>query len=219
MHVLLRFVVSLESYAAVIKGFVGSLTECLHWSQVQNCYHVEMRTLSFLTTLTLAALVAACNPKYNWRDYSSVDAPYRVMFPDKPASHTRSIDLNGLKVDMTMTAAQVDGTTFAVGSGVAPDAAQAEAALAAMKIALVKNIGATIKSEKAASTSASTGAATTRSAAIDIEAVGTSKGAPMRLTAHFESRDKRFYQVIIVGPEKEVSKENVEMFMSSFKLQ
>ena len=177
-----------------------------------------MRTYSFLTIVAVAALTA-CSPKYNWRDYSSLDAPYRIMFPDKPATHTRNIDLNGFKVDMTMTAAKVDDTTFAVGSGVAPDAAQAEAALAAMKTALVKNIGATIKSEKAASTSAASGAASARSAALDIEATGVSKGVPMRLTAHFESRDKRFYQVIIVGPDKEVSKENVEMFMTSFKLQ
>lgn len=181
-----------------------------------------MRTFSFKSLLipALAALaLAACSPKHNWRDYSSPDAPFRVMFPDKPSSHTRSIDLDGMKVDMTMTAAQVDGTTFAVGSAEAPDPAKAEAALPAMKTALVKNIGATIKSEKVAKASASTTAGSARSAAIDVEASGVRNGVPMRLIGHFESRDKRFYQVIIMGPEKDISKENVEMFMSSFKLQ
>jgi hypothetical protein len=168
----------------------------------------------------LASLVlAACSPQYNWRDYSSQDAPFRVMFPDKPATHTRSIDLNGLKVDMTMTAAQVDGTMFAVGTAEAPDADQAEAALGAMKTALVKNIGATIKSEKAAATSAVSGSSQARSAAIDIDARGAQIGEPMRLVGHFESRNKRFYQVIVMGKDKALSKENVEMFMSSFKLQ
>lgn len=181
-----------------------------------------MRTFplkSLLIPVLAALALAACSPKYNWRDYSSTDAPFRVMFPDKPATHTRSVDLNGMKVDMTMTAAQVDGATFAVGTAEAPDADQAEAALASMKTALVKNIGATIKSEKVAKASSAAGAARARSAAIDIEASGVRNGVPMRLIGHFESRDKRFYQVIIMGPEKDMSKENVEMFMSSFKLQ
>ena len=168
-----------------------------------------------LACLTLAA----CSPKFNWRDYSSQDAPFSVMFPDKPTSHTRSIDLDGMKVDMTMTAAQVDGNMFAVGTAEAPDAEHAEAALAAMKTALIKNIGATIHSEKSGKASAASGARVARSAAIDIDASGVQNGQRMRLVGHFESRNKRFYQVIVMGKEKELSKENVEMFMSSFKLQ
>jgi len=164
-------------------------------------------------------MLAACSPKHNWRDYSSQDAPFRVMFPDKPATHTRSIDLNGMTVNMTMTAAQIDGTMYAVGSAEAPDADKAEAALAAMKTALVRNIGATIKSEKAGKASAAAGSSAARSAAIDIEAAGVQNGVPMRLVGHFESRNKRFYQVIVMGKDKEISPEQVEMFMSSFKLQ
>jgi hypothetical protein len=178
-----------------------------------------MRTFTSTILFTAALVLAGCSPQFNWRDYSSETAPYRVMFPDKPASDTRKIDLDGLKVDMTMTAAQVNGTIFAVGTGEAPDAERAEAALAAMKTALVKNIGATVKSEKTGKASASSGAAHARSAAIDIEAVGTQKGEPMRLVGHFESRDKRFYQVIVMGKEKDMTRENEDMFMSSFKLQ
>ncbi|MES2318727.1 MAG: hypothetical protein V4631_14705 [Pseudomonadota bacterium] len=172
-----------------------------------------------MTSALACVALAACSPTYNWRDYSSELAPFRVMFPDKPSTHTRSIDLNGMKVDMTMTAAQVDGTTFAVGTAEAPDAEKAEAALVAMKIALIKNIGATIKSEKNSKASAVAGAASARSAALDVEASGTQNGVPMRLVGHFESRNKRFYQVIVMGKEKELTKENIEMFMSSFKLQ
>jgi len=141
------------------------------------------------------------------------------MFPDKPATHTRMIDVGGMKVDMTMTAAQVDGITFAVGSAQAPDAAQAQAALGAMQTALIRNIGATVKSQKTSASAKAGAGASTASATIDVDALGTQKGIPMRLIAHFESRNKHFYQVIIMGPEKSISKENVEMFMSTFKLQ
>jgi hypothetical protein len=178
-------------------------------------------TLSHTLAAGLLACLslAACSPAYNWRDYSSQDAPYRVMFPDKPASHTRSIDLDGMKVEMTMTAAQVDGNMFAVGTAEAPDAVRAEAALAAMKTALVRNIGATVTSEKASASASSSGGAANRSATLDVTASGVQNGQPMRLVGHFESRNKRFYQVIVMGKEKELSKENVDMFLSSFKLQ
>ncbi len=173
----------------------------------------------FLATALVVLAIAGCSPDFNWRDYSSEAAPYRVMFPDKPSTHTRQIELNGLKVDMTMTGAQVNGTTFAVGTAEAPDAAAAEVALTAMKTALVNNIGATVTSEKIGKRSTGVGSTQARGAAIDIEATGKQKGEPMRLVGHFESRDKRFYQVIVMGKEKDLTRENVDMFMSSFKLQ
>ena len=174
---------------------------------------------AFLAGLLAVVALAACSPKFNWRDYNSPDAPFQVMFPDKPSTHTRPVNLNGLQLNMTMTAAEVDGTVFAVGTAEVPDAAQAEAALTAMKTALVNNIGATVKTEKTARSASTTGATSKRSATIDIDATGAQKGTPMRLVGHFASRDKRIYQVIVMGKEKDVSKENVEQFMSSFKLQ
>jgi hypothetical protein len=171
---------------------------------------------SLLLTVLAATVLAGCSPQYNWRDYRSPDAPFSVLFPDKPATHTRSVTLGSMTLDMTMTAAEIDGVTFAVGSAQAPDPARAAAALAMMKSALVQNIGASIKSEKAGR--ASTGSATAQGTALDVEATGMRRGTPMRLVGHFESRGKRFYQVIVMGPAKEVSDDQVQMFMSSFKL-
>ncbi|MGX4644092.1 hypothetical protein [Massilia sp. SYSU DXS3249] len=167
----------------------------------------RLHTFHLLAAIAGSALLAACNPTYNWRDYSSPDAPYRVMFPAKPATHTRGVDLNGLKVDMTMTAAEVDGVTFAVGTGVAPDPARAQAALGEMKTALVRNLGATVKRESQGTASS-----------IDIEAVGQARDQPMLLRGHFAAKDTRFYQVIVMGREKAVSTEQVDQFISSFKL-
>lgn len=165
-----------------------------------------------LSLILATLLLAGCSPQFNWRDYSSPDAPFRVMFPDKPATHTRSVDLDGMSVNMTMTAAQVDGTMFAVGSAEAPDAARAQAALVAMKTAMVRNIGATITREKFRPASA------TGPEAIDIEATGSANGAPMKLIGHFEARNKRFYQVIVMGRATAMPPDQVEMFMTSFKL-
>lgn len=160
------------------------------------------RRLFCAAPLAALLLLAGCNPTYNWRDYSSVDAPYRIMFPAKPATHTRSIDLNGMKVEMTMTAAEVEGVMFAVGTGVAPDAAQAQAALGAMRTALVRNIGA--KAEPG-------------STAADVDATGSANGQPMKLRAHFEARGTRFYQVVVMGKASAMSADHTDQFISSFK--
>lgn len=194
-------------------------------TSIKSCYHAVMRSSPIKTWLScvsaallLSTSLAGCSPHYNWRDYSSTDAPFRVMFPDKPATHTRTVDLDGLSVKMTMTAAQIDGAMFAVGSAEAPDAAHAQAALTAMKTALVRNIGATIKREGPGKTSALAGSSAAPGSAIDIEATGVQNGVPMRLIGHFESRDKRFYQVIVMGKASDFSPEQVDMFLSSFKL-
>ena len=168
------------------------------------------RRLLAAPALCLALALAGCSPKYNWRDYASPDAAYRVTFPSKPSTFTRTIDLDGMQVAMTMTAAEVDGATFAVGTAEAPDAARAQAALEAMQVALARNIDATVTTQKAAAS----GDRATR----DIEATGRNHGVPMRLVGHFEARGKRFYQVIALGKTDALPPEQVEQFLTSFKL-
>lgn len=160
--------------------------------------------------LLLATALCACSPQYDWRDYRSTDAPYAVLFPGKPASQTRSIQLDTLSVNMTMTAAEVDGVIFAVGSAQLPDAAQGPAAIAAMKTALVANIGATVTSSKSS--------ADAQQATLDVEAKGSQNGEAMRLIGHFIARDKRIYQVIVMGRAQHIVQDQVDTYLSSFKL-
>ncbi len=174
----------------------------------------------FACSLTACALLAlaACSPKFNWREIRSKDAPYSVLLPAKPSTFARPIDLDGVPVTMTMTAAKVDDTVFAVGSATLPDAAKAQAALIAMKTALVKNINGTVKVEKTTAAASNAQGTPGLSASIDVEAVGaTPGGKPEVLFGHFVSKDKEIYQVIVIGPEKGVSRENAETFISSFK--
>ncbi|MEO6921432.1 MAG: hypothetical protein ABI171_20690 [Collimonas sp.] len=160
-------------------------------------------------------LLSACSPKFNWREVRSKEAPYSVLLPTKPSTFSRPIDLDGMPLTMTMTASKVDDTVFAVGSATVPDAAKAQAALIAMKTALVKNINGIVRSEKSSAAASSTQGL---SASIDIEAVGKTPGGKDEvLFGHFVSRDKQIYQVIVMGPAKEVSRENVDTFISSFK--
>jgi uncharacterized Zn-binding protein involved in type VI secretion len=161
--------------------------------------------------LLASVLLGACSPKYNWRDYASPDAPYRVMFPAKPASFTRTIALNGAQVSMTMTAADVDGATFAVGAAEAANEAQAVAALPAMMQALLKNIG-------AGDTQGKLHADPAGKTVADVDATGKVNGAPVRLVGHFEARGKRAYQIIVLGKPDAMPAEQVEQFLTSFTL-
>ena len=75
------------------------------------CYHRTMDTnitkviRASLSAVLVCAAFVACSPKYDWRDFRSSEAPYAVLFPGKPATHTRNINLGGANVNMQMAAA------------------------------------------------------------------------------------------------------------------
>ena len=172
-----------------------------------------------LAAVALALTLSACTPKYDWREVRGTNTPFMVMMPAKPATYARPVNLDGLQITMTMTAAEVDDVTFAIGTAELPDAANAAAALNAMKIALVKNIGGTIKSEKSSVLAHSP---STVSSQIDIEAIGApggnTGGQPRLLVARFVAIDKRIYQAVVVGREKAVTRDTIDTFLTSFKL-
>lgn len=184
--------------------------------------------MKFPPFLFKAALVAtaftlsACSPKYDWREVRSDTAPYAVALPTKPTTFSRKIDLNGVPVSMTMTASEVDGVTFAVGTAELPDAAQAQVSLAAMKTAMVRNIGGTIRQEKVSTMAQSQSASSGKVAVTEVEASGppgaTTNGQPRVLFARFVAKERRVYQLVVTGPEKAVSRDLVGTFFSSFKL-
>ncbi|MGH8806458.1 MAG: hypothetical protein ACREX0_01100, partial [Noviherbaspirillum sp.] len=158
-------------------------------------------------------LLSACSPKFDWREVRGGGAPFIVTLPAKPASLTRTINLDGMQVQMTMTAAEVDGVTFAVGAAAMADAAQAQKAIVAMKTALVKNIGGTIKHEK-------TSPAGTVPTVIEVEVRGASGNGntpPRLLLARFVAKDQFVYQILVAGEEKSVSREAADTFFTSFK--
>lgn len=160
----------------------------------------------FLPALLCLPLLCACDPKFNWREIHGKEAPFTVLLPAKPVTVSRPVQLGEQQVTMTMTAAEVDHVSFAVGSMEMADPAQAHAAVKLMQTALVNNINGKSK------TLPVTGDA------IDIEATGTPTGGqPVLLVAHFAVSGKRAYQVIVEGPEKEVVREEAATFIASFK--
>jgi hypothetical protein len=186
----------------------------------RSCYHRGMpihpisprRRLLALAALSIS-LLSACSPKHDWREVRAENGRYLIALPGKPATLSRSIDLDGLPLTMTMTASEIDGVTFAVGSAELPDAGQSGKALTAMQTALLRNIGGTLRSEKPFADGGPAGK--------EIEALGAPSqatgGQPRLLLARFTARDRRIYQLLVTGPEKSVSREAADTFFSSFK--
>jgi hypothetical protein len=170
----------------------------------------------FYALIVFIWILAACTPQYDWREVRGTTAPFSVVLPAKPASFTRPINLDGQQVAMTMTAAEINGVTFAVGTATLPDAEKALNAISSMKTALVKNISGTVKQEKSSVNK------TSRITSIELDAVGPpssgSKSQPVRLLARFIAREKQVYQIVIVGPEKAVTTDAADIFFTSFKL-
>ncbi|GAB3541370.1 hypothetical protein GCM10027343_11650 [Noviherbaspirillum agri] len=160
-----------------------------------------------------ALLLSACSPKYDWREVRGSDAPYVVVLPAKPVSHTRNINLDGVQVNMTMTAAEVNGVTFAVGVVELPDAMQAQKAVLSMKTALVRNIGGTIRQEKSSTLNGVPVA--------EVDASGPaarSTDQPRRMLARFIAQGSHAYQLIVVGSENAVEQDAADVFFTSFRL-
>lgn len=166
-----------------------------------------------LAALSLLAVLAACHPALNWREVRGSDAPYTVLLPAKPASFTRPVDLNGLQVEMSMTAAEVDGVSYAVASARVPDAGQRKAALAAMQEAMLRNIGASGPQQREVVLDGG-------APAIEVMARGHAGAAkrPVAMHARFAQHGERVYQAVALGPADALTPEAAETFLESFRL-
>lgn len=170
-----------------------------------------MRAWSCCISVCIVAVLAACSPRYDWREVRGGDMPFTVLLPARPVSFSRRIDLNGTPVTMTMTAAEIDGAIFAIGAAELADAMQTPEALESIRTALIKNISGDPQH------AVIPGRAPVADRTLDISATGVAHGQPLRLMARLVARDKRVYQILIVGNDEAMTPENAETFFTSFK--
>ena len=169
------------------------------------------RLLALSAFCVLTSLLASCDPALNWREVRSDDAGYTALFPAKPTSFERAVNLDGLQVMMNMTAAEADGVSFAVATAIIEDEGQRAKALIAMQTAMQRNIRGEITEKKTVNLK---GGAT----AIQIHATGQASqaGTPLVLFARFVIHESRVFQVIALGPKEKLGAETADTFLSSF---
>lgn len=135
---------------------------------------------------------------------------------------SREIDLDGLKVDMTMTGARVDRALFTVGTvrlEAAPDMTATHAkALSAMRVAMLRNLGAEPQPGVPIRVGLVDLSGTSKGAvdAIAVEARGQVTGEPVIMQAVFVAHREQLWQAVaIVAP---AQAQQARTMLDSFRL-
>lgn len=96
---------------------------------------IHMRTASFAAICL--ATVTGCSPALNWRNVQLDGAGLTALLPCKPEHAVRAVDVGGRTADLALFACDADDATFAVSHMLAPSAAEADAALAQWRRAVL----------------------------------------------------------------------------------
>lgn len=169
----------------------------------------SLQSLSLALVISSAIFLVACSPKFNWREVRGTESPFTVLLPAKPASVSREMTLNGIMLNMHMTAADVDGISFAIGSAQVSDTSKIPGVLDAMQQGMLKNIHGVPEKQFA-----QTGTLPAK----DVVAYGTlANGQPVKFVGRFVAHGTWVYQIVIIGKEKSLTPEVVDTFMTSFK--
>ena len=167
-----------------------------------------------------AAWLAGCSPEHDWREVRADDSGFAVMLPARPARMTRPIHLKGLALEMTMHGAQAREVAYTVGAVALPDASAQtrEAALAAMREAMVRNIGGTERASRAVRVARvdPSGARLGGLDAVEIEAGGRMRDRDATLIARFVGLEGRAWQAVVLGPSPD--REQAATFLESLKI-
>lgn len=158
----------------------------------------------------LVVSLTACSPTFNWRVVKPADLAVVVMLPDKPASLTQRIQLDGRELVMTMTGAKADDFSFTVACAALPDApgtppealaASRAAVLAAMRAGMLQNIGLPSGASDAVEVPIVDGAGATRGqvAGVRVNVQGRVQGRAVQMQALFVGEGRRACQAVALG--------------------
>jgi hypothetical protein len=177
-----------------------------------------------LMSLACALLLAACTPRFDWREIKAGDAGFAILLPDKPRTETREIAFEGGTIRMTIVSTGVGPTLFAAGVAQLPPESVATARLdstvAWFRDALVRNIDGRITATQPIALAPTAAAGHLVRAGEVVEARGRAgkDGRPARLAARFHVVDDRLYQLVAIGAEGELTPDALETFFTSFRL-
>ncbi|HUN90913.1 MAG TPA: hypothetical protein VMU33_02575 [Burkholderiaceae bacterium] len=174
--------------------------------------------------LVAAALLAACSPRFDWRDVRPAPGGFVVALPDRPQTVARdvAVTLPGgvLHLALTMTSTGVGATLFAVGVAPLPPAAaqDADAVLAWFRDGIVRNLAGTVTASRPlAPPPGATGALR---ASEELVARGTMEPGhrAARLDARLYVFEDRLYSLAAVAAEGELPPEARDTFFDSFRI-
>ena len=176
--------------------------------------------------LPALSALAACSPRYDWRTIRSDQGAYAALYPGKPTSAAREVSIAGRRLPMTMEAASVGETLFAVGVVTLPadDAGLRREALEAMEAGLVANLGAhpgePPRTQPVTVMSAAQPPVPLPGVAVEVAGESPQDKTPRRLTARLVAVGPRVYQAVVLesgGDARDQRQtEQVDQFLEGF---
>ncbi len=171
-----------------------------------------MRATRQLFLLAFASMVLGCSPALDWREYRPPAGGFSILLPQKPGQAERDLSTPAGTARMRMVSARVGAHVFA--AGYADFAAPPPSALLdGLRDALVRNIGGKIDSERAIDLRAGP--------AREFMATGTlgqgKNAQPARMHARLFIRERRYFQLVSLGPAGAMADADIELFLGSFK--
>jgi hypothetical protein len=172
--------------------------------------------------LLLAPLagLGACAPAHDWREVRSDDVGCWVMLPGRPAQMARTIHLEDLKLEMTMIGAQARDVSYTVGAVTLPESGEAALprALAAMRTAMVRNIGGTERAARTVRVARIDGGGQPLGsvAGVEVRADGRMRERGVTLLARFVGVGRHAWQAVVLGTRPDP--EAATLFLDSLKL-
>ena len=94
-------------------------------------------------SVVVSALLLACAPALDWRELRPADSGLSVLFPCKPASHARRVQLGADAVRLELHACTAGGITWAIAFADMDDPARVGPALTELRNAAAHNLSAT----------------------------------------------------------------------------
>ena len=170
----------------------------------------------------VSALLMACSPKYDWRTVQSNEGAYVVDYPAKPTADARPITINGQRLPMTMQAASIDGTLFAIGVVTLPadDPVWRQQAVAALRTGLSANLNGQVLARDVAVKTAAQPPLSLPAVELIAQGTGGNDPAPRRLTARVVATGKHAYQAVVLESGDAArdgrQQEQVDQFLTSF---
>jgi hypothetical protein len=194
------------------------LRACLAPWPARLCVPLRARRSALLAALCL--VLAACSPRLDWRELHADDGGFTVLFPQKPGQAEKALATPLGQVTMKLYSVRIDDTML--GAGFADFAAPVDAhALDVMRDALVKSLHGRLVSEKPVSSAGPQPLAGRELVIAGAPAEGgadrDSKSAAVQMRARLYARDKRYYQVLLVGRAGAFEAADADMFLTSFK--
>jgi len=172
--------------------------------------------------LSASAMLAACFPKYDWRDMRAAGDTVRITYPGKPQEESRDVTVAGLTLKMTMKVARVDKTMFAVVHVDLPDAVVADPVerdrvVAAFEEIFQRNLQGTVAARRDVPLRLAPGDARKLTHASEIEVRGKVRDEASWLLGRVYLLDRRLIEAVALGPDDELTADVAKTFVQSLR--